>query len=88
MADSVNENVIEFLRGQQRATATFCYGRMANRMKKLASEYPEECQIVAENPDGSVVAHFPTKWVKVAPPRKMSEEQKEMLVKRLAQYRE
>ena len=87
MSDNVTENVIEFLRGQQRATATFCYGRMANRMKKLAEEHPEECQIVAENPDGSIVAHFPTKWVKIAPPRKMSEEQREMLTKRLAQYR-
>lgn len=88
MADSVTENVIEFLRGQQRATATFCsQNKLGNKVRKLAKEYPEECQIVAENPDGSVVAHFPTKWLKIAPPRKMSEEQREMLTKRLAQYR-
>lgn len=91
MADSVNENVIEFLRGQQRATATFCYGRMANRMKKLASEYPEECQIVAENPDGSIVAHFPVKWVKIMAPSKnrpeISEERREELRERMKKLR-
>jgi hypothetical protein len=92
MSDNVTENVIEFLRGQQRATATFCYGRMANRVKKLAEEHPEEVQIVAENPDGSIVAHFPVKWVKIMAPSKnrpeMSEEKKQELRERIKEINE
>lgn len=87
MSDNVNENVIEFLRDSKTATVTFCQGRYVSKIKKLAEEYPEDVQITYENPDGSIVAHVPTKWVKVSAPRKMSEEQKEMFAERLAQYR-
>ena len=44
--------------------------------------------ITDENPDGSIVAHIPTKWVKISAPRKMSDEQREMLAERLASYRQ
>jgi hypothetical protein len=93
MADSVNENVIEFLRGQQRATATFCsQNKLGNKVRKLAKEYPEEVQIVAENPDGSIVAHFPVKWVKITAPSKnrpeMSEEKKQELRERIKEINE
>ena len=87
MSDNVNENVIEFLRDSKTATVTFCQGRYVSKIKKLAEEYPEDVQITYENPDGSIVAHVPTKWVKVSAPRKMSEEQREMFAERLAQYR-
>ena len=85
MSDNVTENVIEFLRDQQIATATFCQGRYVNKIKELSKKYPEEVQITAENPDGSIVAHFPTKWVKIVPKREMSEKQEEQLRKMLAQ---
>lgn len=93
MADSVTENVIEFLRGQQRATATFCsQNKLGNKIRKLAKEYPEEVQIVAENPDGSIVAHFPVKWVKISAPSKnrpeMSEEKKQELRERIKKLNE
>lgn len=87
MSDNVNENVIEFFRNQEKATVTFCQPRFVSKIKKLAEEYPEDVQITYENPDGSIVAHVPTKWVKVSAPRKMSEEQREMFAERLAQYR-
>lgn len=87
MSDNVNENVIEFLRDSKTATVTFCQGRYVSKIKKLAEEYPEDVQITYENPDGSIVAHVPTKWVKVSAPRKISEEQREMFAERLAQYR-
>lgn len=92
MSDNVTENVIEFLRGQQRATATFCsQNKLGNKVRKLAKEYPEEVQIVAENPDGSIVAHFPSKWVKIMAPSKnrpeISEERKEELRERMKRLR-
>lgn len=71
-----NENVIEFLRGAETATATLSQGRYISKMKKLAEKFPEECEII-ENKDGSILAHFPVKWVKISPPKQMSDEQKE-----------
>lgn len=80
--DSMQENVIEFVRGSQVATANFCVGRLASRVKKLAEERPDECQIVHENKDGSVVAHFPVKWVKINPTVILTDEQRAERVER------
>jgi hypothetical protein len=77
MSVAVNENVIEFKRNQETATVTFCQGRYVSKIKKLAEQYPDECEIVAENPDGSIMAHIPTKWVKISRVvREMTDEQR------------
>lgn len=83
MAD-YRENVIEFYTDEKRATVTFSQGRYVSRIRKYAEEKPEECQIVAENADGTIVAHIPTKWVKVSPPKHVSEEQKRKFVENIA----
>ena len=75
--DRCTENVIEFLENQQQATVTFSQGRYKTRIRKLAEARPEECQIVAENKDGSICAHIPTAWVRIAPPPVRTEAQRE-----------
>lgn len=70
-----NENAIEWLKDEKRATVTFTQGRMKSKIRRLAEKCPGECQIVAENEDGSICAHVPVKWIKVSPPRTVSEEQ-------------
>lgn len=81
--DGCNENVIEFLENQERATVTFSQGRYKSRIRKLAKEHPEACKIVAENPDGSIYAHIPTSWIKISPPRQFTEEQRQQMGERL-----
>ena len=83
------ENVIEFLNGQKRATVTLSQGRYKTKVEKLAKERPDECKILARNSDGTILAHVPTSWVKISPPRKveMSEDRKEELRKQLANAR-
>ena len=71
------ENVIEFLLNEKRATVTFSQGRFKSRIRKLAEEHPEDCQIVAENRDGSICAHVPVDWVKISPPAMRTESQRE-----------
>lgn len=61
------EKVIEFIKDSERAAVTFCQGRYKSRIKKLAAERPEECEIVAENQDGSLCAHIPVAWIKINP---------------------
>lgn len=73
------ENVIEFLLNEKTATVTFSQGRYKTRIRELAKSHPEECEIVAENKDGSICAHVPTAWVKITPPRNISEEHRKLL---------
>ena len=75
--DRCMENVIEFLENQERATVTFSQGRYKTRIRRLAAERPEECQIVAENQDGSLCAHIPVAWIKINPTQQLTEEQRE-----------
>lgn len=82
MSDN-NENVIEFLRGQQTATVCFSQQRFVNRIIELAKNYPQVCVIKDINNDGSIVAHIPVEWVKIRPPRQMTEEQRLEIADRL-----
>lgn len=75
----MNENVIEFLRNQDVATVTFCQPRFVNKVKALAKHYPEEVKITAENEDGSLVAHIPTRWIYLKAPRQLTEEERQAL---------
>lgn len=81
------ENIIEWVRDEKRATLTFTQGRYLSKIKKLAKTYSEECQIVANNKDGSIVAHVPVTWIKINPPRQLTEEQRKAAAKRLNSYK-
>jgi hypothetical protein len=87
---SNTENNIEFLRDAETATCSFSQGRYISKIRKLAEKYPDECEIVAENKDGSIVAHFPVKWIQITKRegREMTEEEKEAAAERLRLYRE
>ena len=71
MAD-IRDNSIEFYENDERATVSFTQGRYKTQIKKLAEKHPEECQIIAENADGSLCAHVPTSWIAVRPPKKLN----------------
>lgn len=75
--DRCMENVIEFIENEKRATVTFSQGRFKSRIRKLAAEHPEECQIVKENKDGSLLAYIPVSWIKISPVKEVSEEHRE-----------
>lgn len=74
----MTENVIEWIKDEQRATLTLSQRRTITRVKHLAAQYPDQCKIVAENKDGSISAHVPVSWVKISPPKKVSDAQREI----------
>lgn len=86
MSVNSGENVFEFLTGSQRVSFTLTQRRYISKIKKLAEKHPDECDYV-ENKDGSVFGHVPVKWLKVSPPRKMSDEQKEKARERMLEFR-
>lgn len=93
--DKNNENCIEWLTGQKAITITVTDRKMVNKLKKLYEDRKDEFLSFTENKDGSVCAKVPKRWVKInagsrpdAPKKEISEEQKELMRARLAEYRE
>lgn len=80
------ENVIEWGKDQKRATVTLSQRRTVTKVKRLAEKNPDECQIVVQNKDGSIVAHIPVAWVKISKPRTVSEKQRKIAGDRIRKY--
>lgn len=70
--DEIKETCFDHQFGAAYATLSSAEYPVVNRIKKLAEKHPDEVQIVAENKDGSICAHVPWKWVKIAPPRQLN----------------
>ena len=86
-----SENMVEFISGTRTATVTLTNQKHINRIKKLYEERKDDFKYFVENPDGSVCAKIPLKWVRINPGSKtgrvMTEEQKEAARIRLANAR-
>lgn len=79
----MNEFVIEWVKGSAYAGVTVPTGTaLKNKLMRLSKERPGEVRLMAENPDGSAFFHIPVRYVKVSPPRAVSEEQREAMGKR------
>ena len=70
------ENNIEWIQGDDIATATFQNNRYQSKIRKIAEERPDEVRIMHENEDGSIRVQFPLKWVKVQPSRIYTEQER------------
>lgn len=57
------------------------------RMKKLAEQYPDKVIMDYEDQNGASFT-FPKSWMKVRPPREVSEEQRLAAAERLKTWRE
>ena len=81
-----HENCIEFLKYSDIATVSFTREKFANKIRKLAKSHPNECQIVAENKDGSICARIPVSWVKISPKKTVNENQREIARETLKRF--
>ena len=84
-ADNI-ENNIEWLTNQRKASGSFTQEKYVKKMKKYKEEYPDEVELI-ENYDGSIWFKVPLKWVKISPPRKVSEAQKQAAAERFKKLR-
>lgn len=75
----VLETVFEHEDGRDIFTVSACEKWSVNMIRKLAKEYPDEVEVIAENADGSLMAHVPLGWVKIKPKRKLSQAQLDQL---------
>lgn len=84
--DSMNEFSIEWIKGAEYAGITVPSGTaLKSKLLKLADKNPKDVKIIAVNKDGSLYAHMPISYVKISPPRQVSEEQKEAASERFRQ---
>lgn len=74
----IRETVFEHEEGREKATITAAEQWSVNLLKKLAEEFPEQVDIYV-NKDGSIFGHVPWKWMKLTPPRRISDELRKKL---------
>lgn len=80
----MSEFVIEWIKGNDYAGVTVPSGTaLKSKLMRYARERPDEVKLMVENKDGSAFFHVPVSYIKVSPPRKVSEEQREAAGERL-----
>lgn len=86
--DTYKEFDICWLRGSDYAEVT-APNRTAlkNRIMKMSAKGEPGVKVMVINPDGSIVAHVPVSFVKVAKPRKASVSNADKGIKALEEYR-
>lgn len=79
----MNEFSIEWTKDRNYAGVTVPSGTaLKSKLMRYAQERPDEVKLMAENKDGSAFFHIPISYVKVSPPRKVSEKQREAMGER------
>ena len=74
----MNEFAIEWTKDRDYAGVTVPSGTaLKSKLMRYSQEKPDDVKLMAENKDGSAFFHIPVSYIKVSPPRKVSEEQRE-----------
>lgn len=82
----MNEFSIEWIKGAEYAGVSVPSGTaLKSKLLRLAEKNPREVEIIMINEDGSLFAHVPVNYIKISPPRRVSEEQKEAASERFKQ---
>ena len=81
------ETIITFNEAEKTASVYSCSSRYIERMNKLAEAEPDNVKLTRKD-SGGVEFTVPKSWVKIRPPRKISNEQRQAAAERLKAYRE
>lgn len=86
--EAMTDVTIGWEKGDKFAEANLPAGhRLNNKLQKLHEQRPEDFPTFYLNSDGSLYAKFPISWVKISPPKQLSEEQIEIAKKNLEKAR-
>ena len=83
MAFDVKQTCIDHIDGDKHITVTASENWSVKKILALSETHPDLVEITHTNPDGSLLAHIPKGWLKISPPRKMSEAQRESARQRM-----
>lgn len=74
----MDEFAIEWTKGSNCAGVTVPSGTaLKSKLLRLAEQNSNEVKIISANEDGSLFAHIPINYIKISPPKKISDEQRE-----------
>ena len=73
----MNEFAIEWTKDRDYAGVTVPSGTaLKSKLMRYAESKPDEVKVMAVNKDGSAFFHVPINYIKISPPRKVSDEQR------------
>lgn len=77
------ETIFNFNEGEDVASI-FTHSRALRRkLDKLAEDRPEDCKLRSVSRDGQAAEYYiPKKWIKISPPRQISQAQREKMRER------
>ena len=78
---SLLEQETIFIMNEQEKTATiFTYNRAyQKKLEELCRNYPDKAVLQEKNSEGAFTYTVPKKWLKITPPRQISEKRKKVL---------
>lgn len=82
----IKETSIDRIQGEISCSVFTSELKFINQIKKWAQKYPNKVSIIAENNDGSILAHVPNEWFNFVGPKKqynLSQEQREARAARM-----
>lgn len=75
------ETIITYNNAEDTANVYSLNLPMLRKIRKLAEDYPDDVKILHQA-DDMIEATVPKSWVKIRPPRKLSDEQREAMAER------
>lgn len=80
----VKENSIYWINGEKVVSFTAPQNtKLTRKVLKLADLKPDDVKIDKVNDDGTIFAHFPLRYLKINPPKELSEERKAALAEQM-----
>lgn len=82
----IKETSIDRIQGEASCSVFTSELKFINQIKKWAQKHPAKVSIIAENSDGSILAHVPNEWFNFVGPKKqynLSQEQREARAARM-----
>ena len=74
----MNEFAIEWTKDRDYAGVTVPSGTaLKSKLMRYSESRPDEVKVMAVNTDGSAFFHIPISYIKISPPRKVPDEQRE-----------
>lgn len=77
------ETILNFNEGENTASVYTHSRALRRKLDKLSADRPEECRLVKTSHGGEATEYcIPKKWVKISPPRQISQAQREKMRER------
>ena len=83
LINSERETILNFNEGEDVATVYTHNRALRRKLEKLAADRPEDCKLHRISRDGLAAEYYlPKKWIKISPPRQISQAQREKMRER------